>query len=272
MANNEAKLSKRQQQVVELLLEGKSNKQIALALGISESTVEFHLRNIYEKLGVHSRTEAILKLGHSTGQSQDELGESVVDPVAGIKHNGGTFIQETNMKNRLLSYFLAGLLFGAIYWFYLSFTAKFLNRLDVPEDDYWQIWLSLSIAFIVYFGVWLFPAILPAVFEYRRSRRISSSVMAVIVVWVSTAFGYSLSYLIMLAFVGLPQMEFLLIMNEHSPTFWQDWWAIFRTLILAHLVKWVVASIFVGGVAGLLSTMFYSYWAKKTGMALPVQS
>ena len=39
-------LSKRQKQVVRLLLEGKSNKQIALTLDISERTVEFHLKNV----------------------------------------------------------------------------------------------------------------------------------------------------------------------------------------------------------------------------------
>jgi LuxR family maltose regulon positive regulatory protein len=55
-------LGKREQEVVELLLQGKSNKQIALILGISDHTVEFHLKNLYAKLQVRSRTEAIIKL------------------------------------------------------------------------------------------------------------------------------------------------------------------------------------------------------------------
>lgn len=42
-------LSNREQEVVQLLLQGKSNKLIASSLGISESTVEFHLKNIYNK-------------------------------------------------------------------------------------------------------------------------------------------------------------------------------------------------------------------------------
>ena len=50
------KFSKREKDVVRLLLRGKSNKQIALELGISNRTVEFHLSNIYAKLGVNSRT------------------------------------------------------------------------------------------------------------------------------------------------------------------------------------------------------------------------
>ena len=55
-------LTEREQDVARILLQGKSNKQIALELGISTRTVEFHLKNIYTKLEVASRTEAILKL------------------------------------------------------------------------------------------------------------------------------------------------------------------------------------------------------------------
>lgn len=66
------KLSKREQEVVKLLLEGKSNKLIASALSISDRTVEFHLRNIYEKSDVSSRTELILKLGNTPAGGETE--------------------------------------------------------------------------------------------------------------------------------------------------------------------------------------------------------
>jgi DNA-binding CsgD family transcriptional regulator len=59
-------LSNREQDVVNQLRQGKSNKLIASSLGISERTVEFHLTNIYAKLQVSSRTELVLKLGDST--------------------------------------------------------------------------------------------------------------------------------------------------------------------------------------------------------------
>ena len=52
--NPNVDLSAREQEVAGLLLQGKSNKQIALALAISERTVEFHLRNLYTKLQVRS--------------------------------------------------------------------------------------------------------------------------------------------------------------------------------------------------------------------------
>jgi DNA-binding CsgD family transcriptional regulator len=68
-------LSKRELQVAKLLVEGKSNKQIAQALGISEGTVEYHLTSIYNKLGVSSRVEASLLLERS-GLFQDDLEQS----------------------------------------------------------------------------------------------------------------------------------------------------------------------------------------------------
>ena len=69
-------LSDRQREVVKLLLEGKSNKLIASFLGISERTVEFHLKNIFAKFQVSSRVELILKLGQSTVDNPGESAEN----------------------------------------------------------------------------------------------------------------------------------------------------------------------------------------------------
>ena len=52
-------LTPREREVLQLAAEGLANKQIALALEISEHTVKFHLSSLYTKLGVTSRTEAI---------------------------------------------------------------------------------------------------------------------------------------------------------------------------------------------------------------------
>lgn len=52
-------LTARERDVLELVSQGLSNKQIAQKLQISEHTVKFHLSSIFAKLGVSSRTEAV---------------------------------------------------------------------------------------------------------------------------------------------------------------------------------------------------------------------
>ena len=54
-------LSARELEVLTHLAEGRSNREIAAALGISESTVKNHVNNILGKLRVRNRTEAALK-------------------------------------------------------------------------------------------------------------------------------------------------------------------------------------------------------------------
>ncbi len=53
-------LTSRELEVLGLLAQGKSNKEIARRLVISENTVKNHVRNILDKLQLHSRTEAAL--------------------------------------------------------------------------------------------------------------------------------------------------------------------------------------------------------------------
>lgn len=54
-----AGLSEKEVAVLVELCHGQTNKQIAVQLWLSEQTVKFHLRNIYRKLGLKSRTEAL---------------------------------------------------------------------------------------------------------------------------------------------------------------------------------------------------------------------
>jgi NarL family two-component system response regulator LiaR len=52
-------LTKREEEILELLTAGKLNKEIADKLHISIDTVKKHLKNIYKKLDVRNRTEAV---------------------------------------------------------------------------------------------------------------------------------------------------------------------------------------------------------------------
>jgi DNA-binding NarL/FixJ family response regulator len=54
-------LTDREEAVLALVAEGKSNAQIGVLLSLSENTVKFHLKNLYSKLGVTNRTEAASK-------------------------------------------------------------------------------------------------------------------------------------------------------------------------------------------------------------------
>jgi DNA-binding NarL/FixJ family response regulator len=54
-----AGLSEKEAQVLAELSKGRSNREIAETLWLSEQTIKFHLRKIYRKLGVANRTEAL---------------------------------------------------------------------------------------------------------------------------------------------------------------------------------------------------------------------
>jgi DNA-binding NarL/FixJ family response regulator len=54
-------LTEREHEILTQIAKGSSNAQIATTLSLSENTVKFHLRNVYAKLGVGSRTEAAAK-------------------------------------------------------------------------------------------------------------------------------------------------------------------------------------------------------------------
>ena len=53
-------LSDREREVLRLMAAGKSNQEIGAALGITESTVKFHVNNILSKLQVNDRTQAVV--------------------------------------------------------------------------------------------------------------------------------------------------------------------------------------------------------------------
>lgn len=59
--NPVGKLTKRQKEILALIVEGKGNKQIAADLGITEGTTRIHVTTIFKTLSVRSRSEAVYK-------------------------------------------------------------------------------------------------------------------------------------------------------------------------------------------------------------------
>lgn len=58
VASEPIKLTKREIEVLTLVIEGKSSKEVADLLYVSKRTVDFHLANIYDKLQVSNRVQA----------------------------------------------------------------------------------------------------------------------------------------------------------------------------------------------------------------------
>lgn len=67
-------LSDRERQVLECLAKGYAYKQISDELGVSMDTTRTYIRRIYEKLHVHTRTDAVVRfLGGGAGQAPNKL-------------------------------------------------------------------------------------------------------------------------------------------------------------------------------------------------------
>jgi DNA-binding CsgD family transcriptional regulator len=79
----------RQKEVVSEMCKGKSNKEIARTLHISEATVKLHLTSIFIKLGVNNRTRAIVKVSETIQHIDKEQAafNSVPDTVDQIASN-----------------------------------------------------------------------------------------------------------------------------------------------------------------------------------------
>jgi DNA-binding NarL/FixJ family response regulator len=71
-----ATLTPQQFRVASMLVEGLRNKQIAYELDVKEATIKAHMTEIFRKLGVHSRTQAVLALGSLAVETPEDL----VDP------------------------------------------------------------------------------------------------------------------------------------------------------------------------------------------------
>ncbi len=70
-ADTHRTLTPQEQRVAELVTEGLTNREVAIRLFVSTNTIETHLRHIFQKLGVRSRTELARTMGGLTERLRD---------------------------------------------------------------------------------------------------------------------------------------------------------------------------------------------------------
>ena len=78
-----ANLSLKEQEVLEELTNGRSNKEIARALGLSENTVKTHLKGVFSKLKVGSRSQAIAHLAVNSITDRATMDVNVTEQAVG---------------------------------------------------------------------------------------------------------------------------------------------------------------------------------------------
>jgi DNA-binding CsgD family transcriptional regulator len=180
------RLSNREQEVVQHLLEGKSNKLIALSLNVSERTVEFHLKNIYSKCEVASRVELILKLGDSTVAGRAETAENrdglnLWHWATSLKEAVSKIGKELKMKNPSNSKSRSEAVTMTFYESIrvcLTKYAEFNGRASRPEFWWFMLFVTLVASALAYFSetltsVFLIAILLPLL--AAGSRRLQDS-------------------------------------------------------------------------------------------------
>jgi len=70
-------LTAREQHILRLLLAGMSTRDMVEELGVSQSTVRTHVQNIFSKLGVHTRLQAVALLAGDARVHSSEVGHAV---------------------------------------------------------------------------------------------------------------------------------------------------------------------------------------------------
>lgn len=160
-------------------------------------------------------------------------------------------------RYRLLVYSFVGILFGIVDWYMPDVTLYIVPPTLLSNP----VVVFLSLAWI--WSVWLLPAIPIAVYEMWASQQIWAAAGAVILTWLCALTGYYAYYVYLLAFVGLNQMEMLLVSARHDPLFWQAWPSTFRTLIVGQWLEWSPVAIGGGAVAGITTGWLYQKWQAR---------
>lgn len=141
----EPELSEREREILKLVATGASNKEIAQKLVISPNTVKVHLRNIFSKIGVASRTEATLYALRENIIPQAEVG---IMPQNGAAAEPALppAVPWYLQSGRLPALILAGVLLVALAVFFLAGGANVFRQPETPPAQLAQVerWSKLT--------------------------------------------------------------------------------------------------------------------------------
>jgi len=239
-------LSRREWEVVRLLLQGKSNKLIAAALHISKRTVEFHLKNIYTKLHVNSRMELILKLVNATGGIDiEKLGYSTVEKTEKPSENESIVDSEIqvvptqfNERNKtmnakfrkVIQYALTGfapgvflvmtgsVIFDGLRFFAHNRELKSFIDASILNQNFWRV---LALELLLLTSGYLFTALIfsPNQLSFTWRRSLISGMGAVLILGVLSIFTQPMSLLlIVMASVFTGGLAVLFMLNKTHRT------------------------------------------------------
>ncbi len=154
------------------------------------------------------------------------------------------------MLRRWLIYAAIGLGFGIADWFFLDLLAS-LSQNQVLNETLPQMPEVIRLLIVIIlvaanYGIWLIPVIPAAIYEMRRSLSLRRAALSAVIVWCAAMVSYYAYYAFMLMAVGLPNMEFMLLSNRRSATYWADVWPPFQRVILAQFAEWIGIAV-IGG-------------------------
>ncbi len=144
MDNNINLLSDREIEVLQLVGQGKSNKEIAVDLEISVNTVKVHIGRIFQKINVTSRTEATLfaiEQGIVKSPATQIANEEAENSIP-QSHDAKTSLQEFTRRNRWLLLVLGLLIIAGLYLVVAK--PAFLMYRETPTGIPQQKWVDMS--------------------------------------------------------------------------------------------------------------------------------